>query len=66
MGMTEQEMIKNALINYGAMLPEWKVEIIAREAKYYSDWVTIVCRITKKRCRNLLFVGNCLSMRLEI
>ena len=49
--MTKQEMVKNALVNYGAMLPDWRVEIIASEAKPYSDWVLVTCKIIKKRCR---------------
>ena len=56
--MSIAEMAKNALVNYGAMLPDWKVEILGTEAKPYSDWVEVTCQITKKRCRKPFIKWN--------
>lgn len=56
--MTITEMVENALVNYGAMLPGWKVEISETKSKPYSDWVEVTCLITKKRCRKPFIEWN--------
>lgn len=50
--MTELEKkMLNALVNYGAALENWKVQIVNVERKGYSDKADVELTITKNRCR---------------
>lgn len=45
------EGIKNALVDYGAMLEDWKVNFVEAERVNKSDIIYVTVTITKKRCR---------------
>lgn len=48
--MTIEGYAKNALVNYGAALENWKVKVLSVDATS-GDWVNVTCTITKPRCR---------------
>lgn len=48
--MTIERYAKNALVNYGAALENWKVKVLSVDATS-GDWVNVTCTITKPRCR---------------
>ena len=49
--MKIEEYAKNALVNYGAILPNWGVEIIEIGNLPGSDWADVTCFITRPKCR---------------
>ena len=52
------EGIKNALVDYGAMFDDWKVEYLDSVRVGNSDIVYIMVGIIKKRCRKPFMVWN--------
>ena len=55
--MKIEEYAKNALVNYGAALENWKVNIIDTKVTS-SDWTDVICTITKPRCRKPFIQWN--------
>lgn len=49
--ITLERCVKNALINYGAILPFWKVKIVSAEGLQGSDWIDVSCLVTRPKCR---------------
>lgn len=45
------EGIKIALVDYGAMLEDWKLSFVEAERIGNSDMINVTVTITKKRCR---------------
>ena len=43
--------LKNALIEYGDMLEDWKLKFVSVEKIGNSDFADVSVEITKKRCR---------------
>lgn len=56
--MTIEEYAKNALVNYGAALEDWKVKVLDVSGNKSSDWVTVTCTVTKKRCRKPFIIWD--------
>lgn len=48
--MKIEEYAKNALVNYGASLEDWRIEVLDVTSNT-SDWADVTCTITKPHCR---------------
>lgn len=55
--MKIEEYAKNALVNYGASLEDWRIEILDVTSNT-SDWATVTCTVTKKKCRKPFVIWN--------
>ena len=56
--MKLEEMVRKALIEYGACLESWKTKIVGIDGKASSDYRVIRTEITKARCRKPFMIWN--------